>query len=153
MKEALTYANEELKRVDHLIYVSLKYTRTVDVMRSVINRMINSYDFIIKALLLYMKRKKKLDELPTNPGMTSEKVKELFPDDMFIRENIDLYLSLRKIIRADYNKREEYRRHVTMISIVDRELVEINIDVLTEYFSQIKQFWQHARSIIEENES
>ena len=31
---------EELKRVDHLVYVSLKYTRTVDVIRSIIDRLI-----------------------------------------------------------------------------------------------------------------
>lgn len=47
MKEAITNAVEELKRVDHLIYVSLKYTRTVDVIRSVINRLIESYNAII----------------------------------------------------------------------------------------------------------
>ena len=33
MKEALDNAKEELKRVDHLFYVSLKYTRTADMMR------------------------------------------------------------------------------------------------------------------------
>ena len=32
MNENIHDAKQEMKRVDHLIYVSLKYTRTVDVM-------------------------------------------------------------------------------------------------------------------------
>ena len=51
MKESLQDAKEELKRIDHLIYVTLKYTRTVDVFLSIIERMINSYEFIIDVLL------------------------------------------------------------------------------------------------------
>ena len=42
MIETLENAKEELKRVDHLIFVSLKYTRTVDVLLNVINRIISS---------------------------------------------------------------------------------------------------------------
>ena len=40
MTENLENAKEELKRIDHLIYVTLKYTRTVDVLLSVVERMI-----------------------------------------------------------------------------------------------------------------
>ena len=45
MKEALDNAKEELKRVDHLFYVSLKYTRTADMMRHLIERLINAFSF------------------------------------------------------------------------------------------------------------
>ena len=41
MIESLENAKEELKRIDHLIYVTLKYTRTVDVLLSVVERMVN----------------------------------------------------------------------------------------------------------------
>ena len=58
--ESLDNAKEELKRVDHLIYVSLKYTRTVDVIKSIIERMINAFDFSIRAGLEYAKGKKKI---------------------------------------------------------------------------------------------
>jgi hypothetical protein len=51
MKESLSEAFEELKRADHLIYVSLKYTRTVDVIKSIIERLINAYDDAIITLL------------------------------------------------------------------------------------------------------
>ena len=57
MIEAVTNAVEELKRVDHLIFVSLKYTRTVDVLRSVINRLIDAYGAIIEGILKEMEEK------------------------------------------------------------------------------------------------
>ena len=41
-KESIDKAKEELKRVDHLFFVSLKYTKTVDVIKSLIDRLINA---------------------------------------------------------------------------------------------------------------
>ncbi len=35
MTDYLDNAKNEMKRVDHLLFVSLKYTRTVDVIKSV----------------------------------------------------------------------------------------------------------------------
>ena len=47
MNESLIEAREELKRLEHIIYVSLKYTRTVDVILNALKRMVSTYDFII----------------------------------------------------------------------------------------------------------
>ena len=63
MKELLKDAKEELKRVDHLIYVSLKYTRTVDVIRNVIDRLISSFDFVADGLLQKALDEKKIKEI------------------------------------------------------------------------------------------
>ena len=38
MSEYLVDSKQEINRADHLIYVSLKYTRTVDVIKSIIER-------------------------------------------------------------------------------------------------------------------
>ena len=60
MREEFEDAKSELKRVDHLIYVSLKYTRTVDVFKSIIERLINSYGFLIEGILASLKDRKKI---------------------------------------------------------------------------------------------
>ena len=60
-------AGEELKRADHLVYVSLKYTRTVDVLMNSLSRMIDAYDYLIGALLLYAKEEKSLQVIPSSP--------------------------------------------------------------------------------------
>ncbi len=51
MRDILRDANEELKRVDHLVYVSLKYTRTVDVILNILNRMVDGYAFMMDLLI------------------------------------------------------------------------------------------------------
>jgi len=141
MEEALEDAKDELKRVDHLIFVSLKYTRTVDVIKSVIERMITFFDFAIDALLKYAKGKKMITEIPSNIGLRSSLVKKSFSDNAEILEGIEFYQTLRKLSKAKYTKREEYRRHVTMIAAIENEgVVEVDIDLLCVYYEKTKKF-------------
>ncbi|MFP4117508.1 MAG: hypothetical protein ACLFTR_01145 [Candidatus Woesearchaeota archaeon] len=42
---------QEMKRIDHIIFVTLKYTRTVDVLKSIIARMIAAFDFMLDLIL------------------------------------------------------------------------------------------------------
>ena len=148
IEEKIELAKEELKRVDHLFYVSLKYTRTVDVIKSVIERLITTFDFSIDALLMYMQKKKKVKDLPLNPIAKCELIKKLFSDDPgFIRE-IDFYMLLRKMNRAEYAKEREFRRHVTMVAVVDEEVLNIDIDIIEEYYARTKIFFENAYNLI-----
>lgn len=135
---------EEFKRVDHLFYVTLKYTRTVDVIRSVIERLISTFEYGIDALLKCMKEEKVIDEIPTNPIGKCELVKEKCNDDKLI-SYLNMYLELRKIIRAEYTKREEFRRHVTMIAQLEHSTVNIDIDLLKEYYDKTKKFLTYLK--------
>lgn len=149
MNDYLDDASEELKRADHLIFVSLKYTRTCDVLKHIINRLINSIDFTFTALLEHMKEQGKLEEVPKAPIPKANKVKELFPDDEFIPEFADLFMRFRKISKADFSRASEFRRHVTMTVVVDDETIQINIDNITDYFKRTKEFFAHVQDIIE----
>ncbi len=152
MKEALDNAKQELKRVDHLFYVSLKYTRTADMIRHMIERLINAFSFGIESLLKHAKEEKKIDSVPDNPAMKCELFTKTFTEEELINA-VNLYLKLRKIIRADYSKREEYRRHVTMTSTIDNgEIVEVNIDILKEYYETAKNFINNVEKIVEGRE-
>ena len=62
MQPFLEDAREEMKRAEHLLYVSLKYTRTVDVIKSLIGRLINAIDATTDKLLDYAVQKKKIKE-------------------------------------------------------------------------------------------
>ncbi|MBW2976468.1 hypothetical protein KY347_03410 [Candidatus Woesearchaeota archaeon] len=149
MKESLYNARQELKRVDHLFYVSLKYTRTVDMMRHMVERLINAFSFGIDSLLKYAKDEKKIDEIPSNYIIGSKLLVKTFPDEELVNY-ISLYLSLRKIIRADYSKREEYRRHVTMTAVMDNnKVVEVNIDTLKEHYESARNFISYVERIVE----
>lgn len=148
MLEAISNAKEELKRADHLLYVSLKYTRTVDVFKSLIQRLLDCDEFTIQALLKYLKEKKKIPALTQSPVAQANQLKKYFPEDRLIQENIDLYLLLRKINKAEYVKAKEFRRHVNMTVLIEEEVIEVNIDRLYEYYDQTKAFLFHVEEII-----
>ena len=151
MKESFEEAIEELKRVDHLFWVSLKYTRTVDVIKHVIDRLINCIGFGLEALLKYAKEKKLITSIPTNAGLRCDLLKKTFPDNPELIDYINFYVLLRKLSKAEYAKREEFRRHVTMIATIDKgEIVEVSIDVLKEYYEKTRNFITLVKKIINE---
>jgi hypothetical protein len=149
MNEHLDAANEELKRADHLIFVSLKYTRTCDVIKHVIERLINCIDFTFTALLEHMKEQGKIAEVPKAPIPKSNLVKELFSKDELIPEFADLFIRFRKISKADFSRECEFRRHVAMTVVVEEEVIKIDIDIITDYFKRTKDLYAHVQSMIE----
>lgn len=150
--EYLEEAIEELKRVDHLVYVSLKYTRTVDVIKSVIERMINAFDFAVLELLEYAKEKKKLKSYPQAYVLRCDILQKIFPENTLLKEYLSFYQLLRNINRADYTRREEYRRHVTMItSLGNGEVIEVTIDLLKEYYDKAKSFIKFVKEVVKED--
>jgi hypothetical protein len=148
MEENIENAQEELKRVDHLFFVSLKYTKTGDVIMSIVERLINSFDFTIDALFKYMENKKKVFEVPDNAVAKTAQIKKLFKSDEQFMEDIDLYQLLRKIKRSEYSTVREFRKHVTMSTVVDEIGVDVNIDVIEEYFKRTKNFVNKSYRLI-----
>lgn len=129
-------AEQELKRADHLIYVTLKYTRTIDVIKNVIKRLITAYDFAILELLEHLKVKP--SEIPRVRSQQLKKKKTSLKGDM------EFYLFLRKLDKAHYTKKEEYRKHVTMIT----KYAEVDIPTLEEYFKKTKEFVKFVRELV-----
>jgi len=134
----LAIANEELKRVDHLIFVSLKYTRSVDVLKNVLKRLITFYECIINGVLKEAQEKGKTMDTPVAPVKKCAALKEIYPTtfDALIK----VFLFLRKIDRAEYAKINEFRRHVALIAHTEDEGdVEVSIDVVTVYYREAQK--------------
>ena len=150
MEDAYEETLDEIKRAEHLYYVSLKYTRTVDVIRSCMERFINTYENGFKTLLLYAKKKKKIKEVPESAVLQIKELKEvtLF-EDMKLEKYIELHARLRKLMRRPYTKREEFRRHVTMIVEVEDGHEEINIDIIGEYYEKTFEFLKKLKEVVE----
>ncbi len=153
MKESLYEAKDELKRVDHQIYVSLKYTRTVDVLMNCIGRMIDAYGCLIDSLLKYAVEKKRIKEehLPSTPLERGEMARVLFKDDI-VQKNMELYFLLRKIHKTNPKKEQEFRRHVTLRTMLDGKEITVDIDKASEYYDHIKGFYEWIESKINETE-
>ncbi|MBW2991985.1 hypothetical protein KY345_02080 [Candidatus Woesearchaeota archaeon] len=143
MRNSLNNAKEEFKRCDHLLYVSLKYTRTVDVIKSLIARFLSCYGFAVDALLL-----KKKKEIPAQIGLKIDKVKELYSDNPIVIDNVESFVFLRKLDKARYDKENEYRRHVHLLAEVEGEKKTIGIDEMTYYFLKLKDFLEYLEETL-----
>ena len=153
MNEYLEEAREELKRVDHMIFVSLKYTRTVDVIRNALNRLISAFDYIIEGILWYCKEQKKIKSIPKSPKAKITMLNQIYPEDEKLDKYTMFYIFLRELFKAPYGKREEYRRHVTMIAKLENRTAEVNIDNLEDCFDKIaREFLDHAKFLVGEVE-
>ncbi len=149
LNDVLNDAKEELKRVEHMIFVSLKYTRTVDVFQNIISRMVDCYDYLLEVILIKALDDKKIAAMPDSPIERGELLKQNFEDDEVIKDNVNLYFLLRKLMRTNNpQKEQEFRRHVTMISYVDGRKEIINIDIITEYYHFQKKFFEYIDKVL-----
>lgn len=148
-------AKEELKRADHLLYVSLKYTRTVDVLKSIVERLISGLDIAISCLLQEAKEKKLVKEIPPQAGPRAELLRKIYKDAK-IDEMIEFHMMLRKVSKAEYKRSHEFRRHVTMTAATDTGVVIINLEVIKEYYERSTGYVDYVNSILnpkKENEA
>ncbi len=150
MMQCLDDAKEELKRVDHQIYVSLKYTRTVDVLLNIINRMMEAYDFLLEGLLKKAEEDKKTERIPPSPIERGNLVKELYDEELIV-DNVELYFLLRKLHRSNPQRESEYRRNVTMRTVVEGREELVTIDIITNYYHFMLKFLQRVQELLKEN--
>ncbi len=149
MNELLQSAMQELKRADHSIAVSLKYTRTVDVIKSIVERLINTIGCALDALLNHAKEQKKIAEIPSIPRLKVDQIKKIYADDKMIVDFCDFYLLLRRIDKAKFDRAQEYRRHVTMTAHLEGgESIEVTIDIISDYFEKSKDFLNYVARLI-----
>ena len=138
MSDYLEKARNELKRSDHLVFVSLKYTRTCDIMHNTIQRISNAYDFAITAVLEKFKAKNKLDFIPPSRKGRAELVSKFKKN---IKGYLENYFLLLEICEADFDRVSEYRKGVTLISnISEDKVVNVDVPAVMNYFENAKEF-------------
>jgi hypothetical protein len=136
---------EELKRADHLVYVSLKYTRTCDIMKNAIQRMINAFELMMAEYLEYLRKNKKIEEVPTNVKERALLTKNLLGAPA--KKYFILYNLLKKIDKAEYTPREEFRKNVTLITKTP-VVMEIKVDNLYDYLEKTKEFVSYINTLM-----
>jgi hypothetical protein len=135
--EHIDSPEEELKRADHLVYVSLKYTRTCDVMRNAIQRLINAFEMGFAEYLEYMRKRKKIAEVPASGKEKYDLAKKHL--GVKAKKYLALYNTLKKIEKADHCDVDEFRKNVTL-KTKGSNSVEVKTDTLGNYLDMTKEF-------------
>jgi len=125
---------------DHLLYVSLKYTKTCDVIFNLLIRWRKMINTSIEVILKQAKIKKKIKQVPENNVQKIEEIKNLFKRDKNIKEVLEFYEMLRKIESLRTERIGEFRKNVSLKISYKGEIIEVNLEKLKEYAEMLERF-------------
>jgi hypothetical protein len=131
---------QEKISADHLLYVSLKYTKTCDVIINLISRWSKLIETSIDKMLIHAKKKKKIALIPTNPLGKIEETEKLFKKNKDVLEVMDIYKMFRKIKELKKERIGEFRKNVTLKVFYQGKEININLEQLKIYAEQLEKF-------------
>ncbi len=131
---------QEKISADHLLYVSLKYTKTCDVVYNLLLRWRKLIETSINHILEHAKSKKKLKEIPKSPLERLEAVRKLFKKDKEFQKVLDFYEMLRKLEDLRQERSGEFRKNVNLRIFYQGKEINVNLDKLKEYAEDLEKF-------------
>ena len=131
---------QEKISADHLLYVSLKYTKTCDVIVNLIIRWRKMIDTALSEILKYAKKKKKIKSIPENPLGKIEEIRKIFKKEKEFLEVIDMYEMFRKIQELRKERTGEFRKNVNLKIFYRGEEINVNLEQLKIYASKLEKF-------------
>ena len=139
---------QEKISADHLLYVSLKYTKTCDVIMNLILRWKKMIETSIEKMLEHAKKKKKISSVSTNPIGMIEQIRALFKKDKEFLEVIDLYEMFRKIKELRTERIGEFRKNVTLKIFYRGKEIDVNLEKLKEYAEMLEKFISKVKQFL-----
>lgn len=125
---------------DHLMYVSLKYTKTCDVIINLIFRWKNMIELAMDRLVEKAKKQKKWKPIPNAPRAKLIQLKKIYVNDVIITETLELYELFRDIENLEKVRENEFRKGVNLKVIWRNQMININLDKLKEYSALLEKF-------------
>ena len=125
---------------DHLLYVSLKYTKTCDVIINLLLRWKIMIEMAMDFLVERAKKEKKWKPVPDAPRAKLIQLKKIYEKDFVVRETLELYELFRDIENLDKVRESEFRKGVNLKVQYKGNLININLDKLKEYSNLLERF-------------
>jgi len=125
---------------DHLMYVSLKYTKTCDVIINLLIRWRIMIDLGMEHLVEKAKKQKKWKPIPDAPRAMLVQLKRLYESDKVVMETFKLYEMFRDIDSLDKIRENEFRKGVNLKVTYKGEVIDITLDKLKEYSALLEKF-------------
>lgn len=125
---------------DHLLYVSLKYTKTCDVIINLLLRWKIMIEMSMDILVERAKKQKKWKPIPDAPRAKLVQLKKIYESDPLISETLKLYELFRDIEGLEKVREAEFRKGVNLRVTYRGEVININLDKLKEYAALLEKF-------------
>jgi len=136
---------KEKTSADHLLYVSLKYTKTCDVILNLIERWRSLMDLCFDAILEKATGEKRISIQHNSPKQKIEYMRIYFRKSKDIQEILPLYIFFRRIPGLAKARDGEFRKNVNLKIIEENKTTDINMDMLKEYSQKLEKFISAVR--------
>jgi hypothetical protein len=130
---------------DHLLYVSLKYTKTCDVIINLLLRWKIMIDMGMEKLVENAKKEKKWKPVSDAPRAKLVQLMKIYADEPVIKQTLELYELFRDIEKLEKVRESEFRKGVNLRVTYKGQLISINLDKLKEYSQILEKFISYLR--------
>ncbi|MFH0808388.1 MAG: hypothetical protein V1888_02120 [archaeon] len=140
---------KEKTSADHLMYVSLKYTKTCDVILNLLARWKSLIEISFDAVLEKRCEDGKIPAMPATPIQRIEFMKKYFAKDDAIQKIIPVYIFFKRVPDMKKIRSGEFRKNVNLrIIVTPTKNVDINMEKLGEYYDTVEKFSEEVKKIL-----
>lgn len=133
---------------DHLLYVSLKYTKTCDVILNLIKRWTIMLDDCANGILEQLKKRKKISVIPAAPRQRIELIKKSLKNSPEVMQAMELYEFFKRVDDSKTIREGEFRKDVRLRVNNQGNEVIINLDKLKEYSATLEKFISYVKQFL-----
>lgn len=130
---------------DHLLYVSLKYTKTCDVIINLLSRWKVMIEKGMDVLIQRAKKSKQWKPVADAPRAKLVQLKRIYADDPTISEALILYELFRDIETLEKVRENEFRKGVNLKVTYRGQIINVNLDKLKDYSTVLEKFISSLR--------
>ena len=130
---------------DHLLYVSLKYTKTCDVIINLLHRWKIMIEMGMDRLVEKAKKQKKWKPIPDAPRAKLVQLKRIYANEPVVSQTLMVYELFRDIENLEKVRESEFRKGVNLKVIYMGETINVNLDKLKEYSELLEKFISYLK--------
>jgi len=144
-EEALEKIMKEKISADNLLYVSMKYTKTCDVMINLLKRWKIMMYYAFEGLLEKAKKKKIIKSIPDAPKLKIDLIKETFKKNEEVMNAVEIYEMFKIIDSLNKTKEGEFRKGVCLTITYKWKEISVNLEKLKEYAEILERFINYTK--------
>lgn len=140
--ENILHLKRHLNTIEHMLYVSCKFTRTTEMLRKVMETIVVGYEQFFKvAYDLYVGNEFAASGVAHKIQMLNESLAE-----RGITVDLSDYFLLKKLLMSDFDSIGQYRKNLCMVSYIDGQEYVVNIIKLHEFYATLKSAFSSLKA-------
>lgn len=139
---------QEKISADHLLYVSLKYTKTCDVIMNLLLRWRKMIETCNNEILKKSLKDGEINDISDNAIGKIKAVKEIFKENENFQKTMDFFMMLRKLEELKTERIGEFRKNVSLKIQFRGELVEVNLEQLKIYAEMLEKYINDTKAFL-----